>query len=70
MDQVICESSQGAGMDKEEVAIMDGNRMLYDIEYEDNLQLPLKQLGLTSGSILRITQDDDRDVDLILEPLV
>ncbi|KAI8091001.1 uncharacterized protein B0P05DRAFT_528338 [Gilbertella persicaria] len=57
----------GAGMIEDEVAIMDGHRMLYDIEYDENVHLPLKDLGLNSGSILRITQDDDNDVDLILE---
>ncbi|KAI8364225.1 hypothetical protein BD560DRAFT_403343 [Blakeslea trispora] len=67
IDHVICDTSQGAGMDREEVAVMDGNRMLYDIEYDDNLQLPLRQLGLSSGSILRVTQDEGDDVDLILE---
>lgn len=57
----------GAGMIEDEIAIMDGNRMIYDIEFDESVDLPLKEVGLKPGSILRITQDDGHDVDLILE---
>ncbi|KAK4509131.1 uncharacterized protein ATC70_007481 [Mucor velutinosus] len=58
----------GAGMVEDEVAIMDGSRMIYDIEFDDGVDLKLREVGLNSGSIIRVTQDDGgEDVDLILE---
>ncbi|EIE86876.1 hypothetical protein G6F46_001217 [Rhizopus delemar] len=71
IQQVILPSSEsgGAGMTEDEVAIMDGNRMIYDIEYDENKMLPLKEIQLKSGTILRVTQDDGDDVDIILEAI-
>ncbi|CAO0799477.1 unnamed protein product [Mucor circinelloides] len=60
----------GAGMVEDEVAIMDGSRMIYDIEFDDSVNLKLRDVGLNPGSIIRVTQDDGgEDVDLILEEL-
>jgi ubiquitin-like 1-activating enzyme E1 B len=43
--------------------------MIYDIEYDENKMLPLKEIQLKSGTILRVTQDDGDDVDIILEAM-
>ncbi|KAI8338190.1 hypothetical protein BC941DRAFT_34173 [Chlamydoabsidia padenii] len=57
----------GAGM-TEEIAVMDGDRMLYDIEYDDNLDTLLKDLKVQDGTILRIdSETDDQDLDLIIQ---
>ncbi|KAI8981889.1 hypothetical protein BDF20DRAFT_817446 [Mycotypha africana] len=59
----------GAGMDEEEIVIMDGSRLLYDIDFNDMADQPLKDIGLKPGTILRASQNDGNDVDLILEPM-
>lgn len=59
----------GAGMVEDEIAIMDGNRMIYDIEFDESVNLPLNQVGLKPGTILRVSQDDGHDVDLIMESM-
>lgn len=43
--------------------------MIYDIEYDENKMLPLKEIQLKPGTILRVTQDDGDDVDIILEAM-
>ena len=59
----------GMGMvDTEDLSVMEGDRMLYDIEYEDNVDTPLKDLHLMDGVILRIgSADGDEDVDLVIK---
>lgn len=58
----------GAGMDAEEVSILDGSKLIYDIDFEDMADKPLKDVGLKSGTILRITNDNEHEaVDLIIE---
>ncbi|KAI9249534.1 hypothetical protein BY458DRAFT_525497 [Sporodiniella umbellata] len=57
----------GAGMSEEDVVIMEGNRMIYDLDFDDNLDSTLEDIKLDSGSILRISQGDHNDLDLILE---
>ncbi|KAI8069578.1 hypothetical protein BC940DRAFT_236420 [Gongronella butleri] len=57
----------GMGMADDDLSVMEGDRMLYDIEYEDNLDTPLKDLHLKDGVILRIgSADGDEDVDLVI----
>jgi hypothetical protein len=36
-------------------------RLLYDVEFDDNLELPLSELGILNGSKLTITNDNDED---------
>ncbi|CAO3617566.1 unnamed protein product [Cunninghamella blakesleeana] len=56
----------GAGL-TEDIAIMDGDRMLYDIEYDDNIDTSFKELKIHDGSILRIgSEDGDEDLDIII----
>ncbi|KAF1796754.1 hypothetical protein V8B55DRAFT_1451843 [Mucor lusitanicus] len=65
---LLSQEEGGAGMVEDEVAIMDGSRMIYDIEFDDSVGLKLREVGLNPGSIIRVTQDDGgEDVDLILE---
>ncbi|CEG63130.1 hypothetical protein RMATCC62417_00330 [Rhizopus microsporus] len=59
----------GAGVPEDEVAIMDGSRIIYDIEYDDNVNSPLKDIGLKPGTMLRVSDDDGNDLDLILETI-
>lgn len=60
----------GAGMDSEEVSILDGSKLIYDIDFDDMADKPLKEIGLKAGTILRITNDnEDEAVDLIIEPM-
>ncbi|OAC98846.1 hypothetical protein MUCCIDRAFT_43444 [Mucor lusitanicus CBS 277.49] len=67
---LLSQEEGGAGMVEDEVAIMDGSRMIYDIEFDDSVGLKLREVGLNPGSIIRVTQDDGgEDVDLILEAL-
>ncbi|ORZ00139.1 putative ubiquitin-like activating enzyme [Syncephalastrum racemosum] len=57
----------GAGMDPEAIAIMDGNRMIYDIDLEENLGMFLHELGVHDGSMLRVASDDDgAQLDLVI----
>ncbi|KAI8982558.1 hypothetical protein BDB01DRAFT_793174 [Pilobolus umbonatus] len=58
----------GAGMDREDVAITVGNRMIYDIEFDENVSDTLSEFGLKSGSILRVSENEEH-VDLILESI-
>ncbi|GAN09446.1 ubiquitin-activating enzyme-like protein [Mucor ambiguus] len=65
---LLSQEEGGAGMVEDEVAIMDGSRMIYDIEFDDSVDLKLREVGLNPGTIIRVTQDDGgEDVDLILE---
>ncbi|CAO3607505.1 unnamed protein product [Mucor fragilis] len=65
---LVSQEEGGAGMVEDEVAIMDGSRMIYDIEFDDSVDLKLRDVGLNPGSIIRVTQDDGgEDIDLILE---
>lgn len=58
----------GAGMDAEEVSILDGSKLIYDIDFEDMANKPLKDVGLKSGTILRVANDNEHEaVDLIIE---
>ncbi|KAG1456510.1 hypothetical protein G6F56_006814 [Rhizopus delemar] len=67
---VLCPIEKGgAGMSEDDVAIMDGNRLIYDIDCDDIVELALQDIKLKPGTILRVTQSDDNDLDLILESI-
>ncbi|KAG2235086.1 hypothetical protein INT48_002427 [Thamnidium elegans] len=57
----------GAGMEQDEIAIMDGSRMIYDVDFEDMADIPMKEAGLKPDTILRVTNDDGDEIDLIME---
>ncbi|KAI9029685.1 hypothetical protein CLU79DRAFT_735437 [Phycomyces nitens] len=56
----------GAGFD-EEFLIIDGNKLIYDPDYDDNTKLPLKDLGIKDSSILRVSPDEGQPIDLIVQ---
>ncbi|KAF7727004.1 E1 ubiquitin-activating protein uba2 [Apophysomyces ossiformis] len=70
MDKVIKKSFEegGAGM-SEDVAIMEGNRMIYDIDLDENLELLLKDLGVRDGTILRVAPDEGGEIDFIIQSI-
>ncbi|EST06388.1 UBA/THIF-type NAD/FAD binding fold [Kalmanozyma brasiliensis GHG001] len=57
----VVEKVRGAmGMEDEEVVVYDGSRILADPDFEDNLEKSLKDVGLQVGSMLTITDEDQR----------
>jgi ubiquitin-like 1-activating enzyme E1 B len=44
-----------------ELTIQQGERLFYDIEMDDNLDIPLSQLGVKHNSQLLVTNDYDQD---------
>ncbi|KAL0081916.1 ubiquitin-activating enzyme [Phycomyces blakesleeanus] len=56
----------GVGFD-EEFLIMDGNKLIYDPDYDDNKNLLLKELGIQDSSILRVSPDEGQPLDLIVQ---
>ncbi|KAJ2229629.1 E1 ubiquitin-activating protein uba2 [Coemansia sp. RSA 485] len=43
----------------EDISVVEGSRILYDPDYEDNLMRTLESLGLTSGRMLTMASEDD-----------
>lgn len=43
--------------------------MIYDVDFQDMADLPLKEVGLKEGTILRITNDDGDEIDLVMESM-
>ncbi|KAI9502120.1 hypothetical protein BX070DRAFT_239725 [Coemansia spiralis] len=43
----------------EEISIVEGSRILYDFDYDDNLQKPLAELGLGPGKMVTLSRDDE-----------
>ncbi|KAI9278203.1 hypothetical protein BDA99DRAFT_369 [Phascolomyces articulosus] len=60
---------KGAELDAEEVTIMDGSKIVYDVDLDDNLQTLLTDLGIQAGKILRVASDDGDEIDLVLQGL-
>ncbi|KAI7852848.1 hypothetical protein BDC45DRAFT_545812 [Circinella umbellata] len=58
---------KGASLDIEEVTVMNGNKIVYDVDLDDNLQTLIKDLGITTGKILRVVSDDGDEIDLVLQ---
>ncbi|RUS34915.1 hypothetical protein BC938DRAFT_477829 [Jimgerdemannia flammicorona] len=58
--KVVCASEEEGGIELgEEVAITEGGRMLYDVEFEDNLTKTLADLGVVDGKMVSVTAEDD-----------
>ncbi|KAG0177805.1 E1 ubiquitin-activating protein uba2 [Apophysomyces sp. BC1021] len=70
LDKIIKLSSEegGAGM-TDDVAIMEGNRIVYDIDLDENLDLLMKDLGIRDGSILRVSPDEGGDIDFVVQSI-
>ncbi|KAJ9477724.1 Ubiquitin-activating enzyme E1-like [Pseudozyma hubeiensis] len=47
-------------MEEEDLVVYDGARILADPDFEDNLEKTLAEMGLQQGSILTITDEDQR----------
>ncbi|KAJ1772397.1 E1 ubiquitin-activating protein uba2 [Coemansia sp. RSA 1813] len=55
-----------AGTDRDlnlgdEISVVEGSRILYDYDYDDNLSRSLKDLGLVPGKMVTLSRDDDSD---------
>ncbi|KAF9972829.1 E1 ubiquitin-activating protein uba2 [Actinomortierella ambigua] len=48
----------------EEVEIQENGRLLYDVEFEDNLETALVKLGVTDEKLLEVLDDEDHKVVL------
>ncbi|SAL97716.1 hypothetical protein [Absidia glauca] len=70
VEKLVTQSAEGSPGLTEEIAVMDRDRMLYDIEYDDNLDTLLRDLKVQDGTILRINSEtDDQDLDLIVQSM-
>ncbi|KAJ2857618.1 E1 ubiquitin-activating protein uba2 [Coemansia erecta] len=49
-----------------EISIVEGSRILYDPDYDDNLTRTLESLGLVSGRMLTLASEDDVVVPVVL----
>jgi len=71
LDNVVTPSTDEGGLGmSDEVTILEGDRLLYDIEFDDNVEKTLEALGLEDGKILNIKDDnvaDDDGVNLVLQ---
>ncbi|KND02700.1 E1 ubiquitin-activating protein UBA2 [Spizellomyces punctatus DAOM BR117] len=52
------DESQGLGISGE-ITVQEGDRLLYDPDFEDNMDVTLKDLGILHASRVMITNDDD-----------
>ncbi|KAJ1796926.1 E1 ubiquitin-activating protein uba2, partial [Coemansia sp. RSA 2399] len=43
----------------DEISVVEGSRILYDYDYDDNLSKSLKDLGLIPGKMVTLSRDDD-----------
>ncbi|KAI9286873.1 hypothetical protein BC943DRAFT_275368 [Umbelopsis sp. AD052] len=71
LDNVVTASIENGGLGmSDEVTILEGDRLLYDIEFDDNAEKTLDALALEDGKILNIKDDevdDDTGVNLVLQ---
>ncbi|KAI8576590.1 hypothetical protein K450DRAFT_256340 [Umbelopsis ramanniana AG] len=71
LNNVVTASTETGGLGmSEEVTILEGDRLLYDIEFDDNAEKTLDALALEDGKILNIKDDevdDDTGVNLVLQ---
>ncbi|KAJ1857623.1 E1 ubiquitin-activating protein uba2 [Coemansia sp. RSA 1822] len=68
----VLDFTKGLGSDRDlqlgdDISVVEGTRMLYDPDFDDNLSKPLHELGLVSGKMVTLTsEDDDSIVPVIL----
>ncbi|KAL1918225.1 uncharacterized protein VTP21DRAFT_3491 [Calcarisporiella thermophila] len=63
------------GIDQEfktgyEVIVAERDRILYDIEFDDNLDRTLESLAITDGKMLSITRDDESEGEYAQTPII
>ncbi|ORY05605.1 putative ubiquitin-like activating enzyme [Basidiobolus meristosporus CBS 931.73] len=49
----------------EEITILEGERLLYDIEFEDNVESTFESLGLTNGKMVTVSSDEDSTKSIV-----
>ncbi|KAJ1732374.1 E1 ubiquitin-activating protein uba2 [Coemansia sp. Benny D160-2] len=49
----------------EEMSIVEGSRILYDYDYDDNLSMSLEKLGLVPGRMVTLSRDDEAECDVV-----
>ncbi|KAJ2514528.1 E1 ubiquitin-activating protein uba2 [Coemansia sp. RSA 1939] len=49
----------------EEMSIVEGSRILYDYDYDDNLSMSLEKLGLVPGRMVTLSRDDETECDVV-----
>ncbi|KAJ2551105.1 E1 ubiquitin-activating protein uba2 [Coemansia sp. RSA 1933] len=54
----------------DELSVVEGSRILYDYDFDDNLLKSLKDLGIVPGKMITLTRDDDDDDDDAVVPVV
>ncbi|CAB4412123.1 unnamed protein product [Rhizophagus irregularis] len=59
LDKVI--HGRNDDMDIGEVIVEEGGRIIYDVEYDDNLDATFEQLQITDGKLVSVKPDDDID---------
>ncbi|RUS20081.1 hypothetical protein BC937DRAFT_86396 [Endogone sp. FLAS-F59071] len=60
VEKMVCASEEDGGIELgEEVVVTESGRMLYDIEFEDNLDKTLADLGVVDGKMVSVTAEDD-----------
>ncbi|KAJ2831168.1 E1 ubiquitin-activating protein uba2 [Coemansia erecta] len=49
----------------DDISVVEGTRMLYDPDFDDNLSKPLYELGIVSGKMITLTSEDDDDGSIV-----
>ncbi|KAJ2130079.1 E1 ubiquitin-activating protein uba2, partial [Coemansia sp. RSA 788] len=49
----------------DDISVVEGTRMLYDPDFDDNLSKPLYELGIVSGKMIMLTSEDDDDGSIV-----
>ncbi|CAG8534712.1 537_t:CDS:10 [Acaulospora morrowiae] len=55
----VVQSQDEGGMDICEASVEEGGRIIYDVDYVDNLDATFEQLKITDGKMMKVTPDDD-----------
>ncbi|KAJ2453802.1 E1 ubiquitin-activating protein uba2 [Coemansia sp. RSA 2336] len=54
-------AASGQDLNLNDLSVVEGSRMLYDPDFEDNLSKTLESLGLVPGRMITLTSEDDDD---------
>ncbi|KAI9471712.1 E1 ubiquitin-activating protein uba2 [Coemansia sp. RSA 990] len=54
-------AESGQDLNLSDLSVVEGNRMLYDPDFEDNLSKTLESLDLVPGKMITLTSEDDDD---------
>ncbi|KAG9299634.1 hypothetical protein G9A89_020805 [Geosiphon pyriformis] len=59
VEKILCNHNIG-GLDYGDVTVEEGASLLYDVEYDDNLDVTFEQLKITDGKLIRVTSEEDQ----------